>query len=205
MIEQEKFYKKFHKTFDKLHASPDVLTEVIAMTTENKVISMKKKHFMPQVAVAAIVFTIVFCSTGVVYAMDLGGIQRIVQVWIHGDQTSAVFTVQNGTYSLEYKDVDGNDVHQGGGGVAFNEDGTERPLTEEELWDEINAPNVVYEEDGSAWIYYLDQKMDITDKFEDGVCYLQLRVDNDTRYITVKYQNGYAMSPHGYIQPSEFN
>lgn len=205
MIEQEKFYKEFHHTFDRLHASPDVLTEVLAMTTKNKVISMKKKCFIPQVAAVAIVFAIVFCSAGVAYAMDLGGIQRIVQVWIHGDQTSAVFTVQKGTYSLDYKDADGNKVHQGGGGVAFNEDGTERPLTEEELWDEINAPNVVYEEDGSVWIYYIDQKMDITDKFEDGVCYLQLKVDDAVRYITVKYQNGYAMSPHGYIQSWEFN
>ena len=44
--------------------------------------------------------------------MDLGGIQRIVQIWIHGDQTSATFTVDNGTYSLDYVDENGKEVHQ---------------------------------------------------------------------------------------------
>ena len=35
--------------------------------------------------------------------MDVGGIQRIVQVWIHGDQTDAIFNVENGNYTLDYK------------------------------------------------------------------------------------------------------
>ncbi|MDO5444934.1 MAG: hypothetical protein Q4F31_04865 [Eubacteriales bacterium] len=47
--------------------------------------------------------------------------------------------------------------------------------------------------------------MDITDKFEDGICYLQFQVDGETKYMTVKYQNGYDMGSHGYAQPDEFN
>lgn len=39
-----------------------------------------------------------------------------------------------------FLDVPENDVHQNGGGVSINADGTERPLTEEELWDEIKRP-----------------------------------------------------------------
>lgn len=197
--------EKFQKTFDKLHASSDVLTEVLNMTTEKKVVPIRKKRYMTKVAAAVAALVLVVGSGSIAYAMDLGGIQRIVQVWIHGDQTDAIFTVENGTYTLDYEDVDGNDVHQGGGGVAGNGDGTVRPLTEEELWDEINAPDVFYEEDGSVYVYYLNQKLDITDKFEDGICYLQLQVDGETRYMTIKYQNGYAMSPHGYLQPWEFN
>lgn len=54
-------------------------------------------------------------------------------------------------------------------------------------------------------VYYLNQKMEITDKFEDGVCFVQLKADGQTQYITVKYQNGYATSPDGYIQPDKFN
>ena len=54
-------------------------------------------------------------------------------------------------------------------------------------------------------MYYLNQKMEITDKFKDGVCYVQLNADGETQYITVKYQNGFATSPHGYVQPWEFN
>lgn len=143
-------------------------------------------------------------SGSAAYAMDVGGIQRIVQVWIHGDQTDAIFNVENGNYTLDYKDADGNDVSQGGGGVAY-ENGTERPLTADELLDEINMPEVEYEEDGTVWVYYLNQKMEITDKFEDGVCFVQLKADGQTQYITVKYQNGYATSPDGYIQPDKFN
>lgn len=53
--------------------------------------------------------------------------------------------------------------------------------------------------------YHLNQKMEITDKFEDEVCFVQLKADGQTQYITVKYQNRYAASPDGYIQPDKFN
>ena len=174
------------------------------MTTDEKVIPIKKKHFTPKVAAAIAAVILVVGSGSAAYAMDLGGIQRIVQVWIHGDQTDATFTVENGSYTLDYKDADGNDVHQGGVGVAF-ENGVERPLTADELLEEINMPDAEYKEDGTVWVYYLGQKMEITDKFEDGICYVQLKADGKTQYITVKYQDGFATSPHGYVQPSEFN
>lgn len=197
--------EKFQKTFDKLHASPDVLMEVLNMTTNEKVVPIRKRRYIPKVAAVVAALVLVVGSGSAAYAMDLGGIQRVVQVWIHGDQTDATLTVENGTYTLDYKDAEEKDVHQGGGGVAFNADGSERPLTEEELWSEINAPEVLYEDDGKVFLYYLDQKLDITDKFEDGICYIELQVDSKIQYMTIKYQNGYAMSPHGYVQPWEFN
>ena len=40
------------------------------------------------------------------------------------------------------------------------------------------AVTVDYKEDGSIWVYYYDQKIDITDQFKDGVCYVQ--VSNET-------------------------
>ncbi|MGN0513801.1 MAG: hypothetical protein ACI4GD_05935 [Lachnospiraceae bacterium] len=124
---------------------------------------------------------------------------------VHGDQTDATFIAENGTYTLSYTDDDGKEINRSGGGVALNPDGTERPLTEEELLDHINSPEVTYEEDGTVWVYYLNQKLEITDKFEDGICYVKLSGSGDTIYMTVKYQNGYAMSPNCYIQPWEFN
>ena len=197
--------ENFQKTFDKLHASPDVLMEVLNMTTNEKVVPVRKRRYITKVAAVVAALVLVVGSGSAAYAMDLGGIQRVVQVWIHGDQTDATFTVENGTYTLDYKDAEGKDVHQGGGGVAFNADGSERPLTEEELWSEINAPEVSYEDNGKVFLYYLDQKLDITDKFEDGICYIELQVDGKIQYMTIKYQNGYAMNPHGYVQPWEFN
>lgn len=197
--------EKIQKTFDKLHASPDVLTEVLNMTTEKKAIPIRRKRYTTKIAAAVAALVLIIGSGSAAYAMDLGGIQRIVQVWIHGDQTNAIFTIDEGTYTLDYTDENGKEVHRGGGGVAFNANGSERPLTEEELWSEINAPEVEYEDDGRVIVYYLNQQMDITDKFENDICYLQLQVDGETRYMTVKYQNGYVMSPHGYVQPDEFN
>lgn len=165
----------------------------------------KRKPAGFRFAAAAVVFAVIVGLGGSAYAMDVGGIQRTVQIWIHGDQTDATLVVENGSYSLEYEDENGNQVHRGGGGVAINPDGTERPLTEEELWDEINVPEVEYEEDGRVVVYYLNQQLDVTDKFVDGICYVQLQVEDSVFYLTIKYQNGYAWSPHGYIQPSMFN
>lgn len=149
-------------------------------------------------------FAVVIGLCGNAYAMDIGGIQRTVKVWIHGDQTDATLVVENRSYSFDCEDDDGKLMYRGGG-VAINPDGTERPLTEEELWDEINAPEVEYEEDGSVVVYYLNQQLDVTDKFVDGVCYAKLQVEDDVFYLTIKYQNGYAWSPHGYIQLNMFN
>ena len=89
--------EKFRRTFDKLHASPDVLTEVLNMTTKETVVPIRKKRFMPKVAAAAAALVLVAGSGTAAYAMDLGGIQRTVQLWIHGDQTDATFMVENGS------------------------------------------------------------------------------------------------------------
>lgn len=72
--------------------------------------------------------------------------------------------------------------------------------------EELNAPDVEYEEDGSVWVYYYDQKIEITDKFDaDGVCYVKLSNHGEILYMTVKYQNGFCTSPNRYISPSDFN
>lgn len=190
--------EKFQKTFSKLHASPDLLTEVMEMAE-------KRRYHIPKVAVAAIACVVILGSGTAAYAMNVGGIQRTIQIWIHGDQTDAQFVVEDGSYTLDYEDENGEAVHRGGGGVAIEDDGTERSLTEEELMEDINSPEVEYEEDGSVWIYYKNQKMDITDKFEDGVCYVELKDGDTIQYMTVKYQNGYALSPERYLTPAEFN
>ena len=48
--------------------------------------------------------------------------------------------------------------------------------------------------------------MEITHQFnEEEVCFLQLRDGEETMYLTIQYQNGYAMSSLGFVQPEEFN
>lgn len=200
MIDKE----NFQKTFEKLHASPDTLTEVLKMAEEEKVIPIKRKR-MPRIAVAVLALILVMSMGGVAYAKDFLGIQRTVQIWLHGDLTNATLTVDNGSYLLDYTDENGNLIHQSGGGFVINEDGVERPLTMEEFLDDINNyPDVIYDKDGKVWIFYKNQKWDITDKFEDEFCYVTLILEGETKYITVMYNNGYAVDSHRYSDPEDF-
>lgn len=191
--------KQYQRTFGVLHASGDFLKEDFPMKETSR-FPMRKL-----IILCAAVLLILSTST-ICYAKDVGGIQRTIQLWIHGDQTTAVMDIQNGQYTITYEDGEGNTHERGGGGVAFNPDGSERPLTEEELMEHLNMPEVEYKEDGSVWIYYMEQAMEITDRFnEKNICFIQLKNEAETLYVTVKYQNGYAMSHSAFIQPEEFN
>ena len=147
---------------------------------------------------ACLVFTLAVTA----YAADIGGIRRIIQIWLYGDQTTAVLDVQGGQYTVT--DEEGSFI-MGGGGVAFEPDGSERPLTEEEILEHLDHPEVAHKEDGSIWVYYRGQKVEITDRFDaDGYCYLELRDGEDTLYATIDKNGGMATSPTDYPQPDEF-
>ena len=193
--------ERFQRAFAPLHASPDTMTEVMKMT-ERKT----KRPALRRAATIGLAAALVLALGSVAYASDLGGIQRTVQLWLKGEMTDATLTVKNGHYTVNYTDSEGNERERSGGGVAFEPDGTERALTEEELLADINCPEVTYRDDGTVTVYYLDQKLDVTDKFdEDGVCYVQLEGGEKTIYMTIKRGNGYATSTTKYILPSEFN
>ena len=193
--------ERFQRAFMPLHASPDTMTEVMKMT-ERKT----KRPALRRAATIGLAAALVLALGSVAYASDLGGIQRTVQLWIKGDQTDAVMTIDQGHYTIDYTDKDGTEHEMGGGGVAIEDDGTERALTEEELFEHLNQPEVEESEDGTVTVYYLDQSLDVTDKFnEDGVCYVQLEGGKKTIYMTIKRGNGYATSTTKYILPREFN
>lgn len=193
--------ERFQRAFAPLHASPDTMTEVMKMTEQKT-----KRPALRRAVTIGLAAALVLALGSVAYASDLGGIQRTVQLWIKGDQTDAVMTIDQGRYTIDYTDKDGTEREMGGGGIAIEDDGTERALTEEEMLEHLNAPEVVYEDDGTVMIYYRGQSLDITDKFdEDGVCYVQLEGGEKTIYMTIKRGNGYATSTTKYILPSEFN
>lgn len=191
--------EKYKQAFSVLHTSENFSMEVKRMAMEKK----KKKNM----AAAAVAVCVLAAGAGGAYAANVGGIQRTIQLWIDGDKTDAVMEVQpDGTYTLTYTDENGKERERGGGGVAYEPNGQERPLTAVELMEELDSPEVEYKEDGSVWVFYRDQKLEITDKFdEDGVCYVKISGGNKTQYMTIKYQNGYASSPDKYISPWMFN
>lgn len=193
--------KKYRKIFDQVASSKMKPLEV------SEVMKQRKTHSWINNVAAAVALVVVLGSiSGIAYAADFGGIQRNLQLWIHGDQTEVVMEFnEDGTYKMEYKDISGTMQEGGGGGVAIEADGSERPLTEEELLHHLNGPEVEYEDDGTVWVYYYNQKIDITDNFEDGVCYVKVSNRDETLYMTIKHQNGWSTSPHKYISPNSFN
>ena len=184
--------EKYKQAFSVLRASDDFSLEANDMKQTAKQFRLRKA------VVLAAACAMVIGSASIAYAADVGGIQRTVQLWLHGEQTAVTIEFDGaGGYSAEYGDEAGT-VHHGGG-VAFEEDGTERPVTEEEIMEMLSRPEVEYRDDGSVWVYWLGQAVEITDRFEDGVCYVQLVNGEDTMYVTVRYQDGYTSSPHKYI------
>ena len=163
-----------------------------------------KKHIysrrlMGLILAACLIFSLAITA----YAADIGGIRRIVQIWRHGNQTTAILDIQDGQYSLT--DETGALI-MSGGGVAFDPDGSERPLTEDEIFAHLDRPELQYKEDGTVWVFYHSQKIEITDLFDaDGVCYLELKDGEDVLYVTVTKENGMAVSPNAYVQPSQFS
>ena len=191
--------ERYQRTFSALHASEDFLTEVHQMKHTGK---NGKKRIVALIAAVAIIAVLATAA----YAADLGGFRRTVQIWLHGDQTDAVLEVNRNEdstteYSLTYTDEKGETHQTHGGGIAV-EDGVERPLTEEEIMEHLNDPEVFYNDDGTVTVFYLGQSIDITDKFDDdGVCYVQVKNGDKTLYLTVQYGEGYNMSPYGYEKP----
>ena len=193
--------EKYKQAFDTLSASDNFSLEVDKMSILNR------KHKLKTIAAAIAACLIVTAGTGTAYASDLGGIQRKVQLWIHGDQTTATLTINSdGSYTGTYADKDGKNKEFGGGGIAFNQDGSERSLTQEEIMEELNAPDIEYEKDGSVILYYKNQSIDITHKFnKDNICYVKLVDGDDSLYVTVKYNNGYASSPNIFLHGSSIS
>ena len=120
--------ERFQRAFAPLHASPDTMTEVMKMT-ERKT----KRPALRRAATLGLAAALVLALGSVAYASDLGGIQRTVQLWLNGEMTDATLTVNEGSYTLRYPDKDGTEHEMSGGGIAIEDDGTERALTEEEI------------------------------------------------------------------------
>ena len=117
--------EKYKKAFSVLRASDDNLSwEVKSMA------KLQKKHKMG-VAAAAIMGCLIIGGTGTAYAANVGGIQRTVQLWIHGDQTTATLTMEEDgtqTYKIDYSDENGEAQEIQGGGISMDANGQEHPL-----------------------------------------------------------------------------
>lgn len=172
--------ERYVRTFQTLHASRTFMTEVSEMK-KNDV----KFCFSRRAAVAILACAMLLAMLSAAYAADLGGIRRQVQVWIHGAQTEAELTQgEDNSYKVTWQDEDGEIHEMGGGGIAYEPDGSERPLTMEEYLEHLNEAEIVNTDDGRVMVYYYDQAIDVTDAFdEDDNCRLALTHDGETTYF----------------------
>lgn len=211
--------ERYKKAFGNIHAPEDLSRRIMNSINERtdsnngcKVIEMNgKKKFSGAAkrAVAGLVAAFVLVAgAGTAYAANVGGIQRTVQIWANGDQTDAVLEIEtpdeNGPYSytLHYTDENGEEHEMGGGGLAVDMFGHERPLTEEEIMEHIMMPDVYTDDDGRMYVCSLDQKMDITDMFgEDGICYITVTQGKINYYMVINKDSSYSMSTTSYPKP----
>lgn len=186
--------EKYKQAFSVLHTSCDISLEVEKM--ERKVENNKKVFRMRPVAAACICVCLLFGSMATAYAADLGGIREKVSTWIHGEQMDVNVTENgDGGYNFSYKDGD-KEKEFGGGGVSIDADGTESPLSPEEVLDEAGC-EVTTEKDGTVWLYYREHKVNITELVKgDKTCKVAI-IDNDKPvYFDIKSNGsiGYEMS-----------
>lgn len=189
-------HERFQKAFSSLHTSDHFKLDLEEQTM--------KKNIKLRKSIAAACTAVALGAGGVTcYAADVGNIQRTIQVWLHGDQTTATMTVSDdGITHFEMSDESGNTIY--GGGVAFNDDGTERPLTASEIEEDSADPDVEKGDDGRIYLYYKGQKMDITDKFaDDGLCYVKLQDGDKTIYVTATKNGGVESREDRYAEKSE--
>ena len=200
--------EQYKKAFSVLQASGDFTLG------DEKMAVLKKKAMLRTFAAAACACLVIVGSSRIAYAANVGGIQRTIQLWMYGEQTDVTIDFDgSGNYSMEYTDADGNTRELGGGGFDVDADGTKRALTEDELiWHLFEEVDVSYNDDGRIMLYFQGQVADITDKFENDICYIflngtDLNGTDVSLYVTVlKAEDGgfpIASSPDRYLQYKE--
>lgn len=89
--------QKYKQAFSVLHTSGELKLEV------SKMKDLKRKRIFKTAAAILAICVCISGGTGAVYAADVGGIQRAVQVWIHGEQTDVTVKLEPvGAYEMQY-------------------------------------------------------------------------------------------------------
>ena len=194
---------KYQRAFRALRPSGNFAMEGIDMNRKNSKFSTPRAF-----AVAAMIALLALGSLSAAFAADLGGIRRAVDIWVNGKKQAAMVEAnydqegegggEAGSYSVTWQDEDGRTHEMGGGGVAYEPDGTERPLTMDEYLEGLNGPDVRETDDGRMIASWYDQAEDITDRFVDGRCRVSLTRDGETLYLIVTLEDGGYSFTSGY-------
>ena len=151
-------------------------------------IKMQKKQRKNIAVAAAAACAVIIGGSATAYAADIGGIQEKISVWIFGKETETVMTpTGTGAYSFSYNKDDGSSDSFNYGIAEFDAEGnmTWRPV--DDVVSSINETAMVnVDENGRVWVYYYDQKEDITDSFDEyGICNVTLTHEEKPLYVKV--------------------
>ena len=169
--------ERYKQAFSALPSSQQFHLEEAEMT------QIHKKHKKNMAVAAAIACAVIIGGSGTVYAADIGGIQEKLSIWLYGKQTEVDVTEnENGGYTFTYDRGNGTEGMSAYGGVSFNADGSQTWLSADELADQINnSATVEKDADGKVWVYYYDQKQDITDQLvNSNVCHITMTHEGKT-------------------------
>lgn len=173
--------ERYKQAFSALHTSGQISLEVDDM------VKIHKKHKTNAAIAAALALAVIVGGSGTAYAADIGGIQEKVSLWLYGTVTEVeVAENADGGYTFTYEQ-DGEVKEMGVGGVSMDALGNETWVSADELAEEMNQwAEIEADEDGRVWCYYYDQKIDITDLFdEDGICRVILSHNGELSYLKV--------------------
>lgn len=180
--------ERYKQAFSALPSSQQFHLEEAEMT------QIHKKHKKNIAVAAAIACAVIIGGSGTAYAADIGGIQEKISIWLYGKQTEVNVTENgNGGYTFTYDRGNGTEGMSAYGGVSINEDGSQTWLTADELAEQINnSASVEKDADGKVWVYYYDQKQDITDLLEkDDICRITMTHEGKTIHLDIsKNENG---------------
>ncbi len=179
----------YKQAFSALHPSGHLSLEV------EELARISKKHKANMTIAAAVACAVIIGGSGTVYAADIGGIQEKLSLWLYGEKTQVDVTEHTGDtgYTFTYEH-DGETESIGGGGVIIEADGTETRMSAGEVAENINqSASIIEDDDGRIWVYYYNQKSDITELFEENRCRISLSHDGEMVYMEITMESdGYT-------------
>lgn len=165
----------YQHTFDEVHASEDLLRKVNAMKNENG--RNKTKKTLSKGAVAAAAVALLMLSNVISYAAS--GRAWILTITLPDGETRQIEMepgLEDGQYFV-YEDTADSAVSES---MVSTETDVTLEISEED------SARRLEEADGRIWLILDEQnRVDITDDFQDGICRGTLETDDMTWYYEV--------------------
>lgn len=165
----------YQHTFDEVHASEDLLRKVNAMKNENEM--NKTKKTLSKGAVAAAAVALLMLSNVISYAAS--GRAWILTITLPDGETRQIEMepgLEDGQYFV-YEDTADSAVSES---MVSTETDVTLEISEED------SAHRLEEADGRIWLILDEQnRVDITDDFQDGICRGTLETDDTAWYYEV--------------------